>query len=243
MRGEEIDLEHPTGKDRLIVALDVPDLGRALALAERLAPEVGALKVGLELFTAEGPRAVRELVATGARVFYDAKLHDIPNTVAGALRAALPLQPWMINVHATGGSAMMRAAATAAAEAPARPLVIAVTLLTSLTPEQVRDELACSRTPAQQVVALARLAQDSGLDGVVASPLEASAIRAACGPEFLIVTPGVRPAGADVGDQARIATPAGAVANGADYLVLGRPITGASDPVAAARAIAAELGS
>lgn len=228
--------------ERIIVALDVPELDAALDLAERLAPVVGAVKVGLELFNAEGPRALTALAATGARVFYDAKLHDIPNTVAGALRAALAWRPWMINVHASGGSAMLRAAAEAAGSAGEhRPLVIAVTLLTSLSPEQVRDELGVARPASEQVVALARLAQDSGLDGVVASPLEAAAIRAACGPAFVIVTPGVRPAGAALGDQQRAATPRAARAAGADYLVVGRPITAAEDPVAAARMIAEEL--
>lgn len=219
----------------------MPDLEIALDLAVRLVPHVGALKVGLELFNAEGPAALSALAAAGAKVFYDAKLHDIPNTVAGAMRAALHWRPWMINVHASGGAAMMRAAAETARAAAEPPLVVAVTVLTSIGAQQLRDELGVAHAPAEQVVRLARLAQDCGLDGVVASPLEAAAIRAACGPEFLIVTPGVRPAGAASDDQSRVATPRAAIAAGADFLVVGRPITAAADPVAAARAVAEEL--
>lgn len=230
-------------RERIIIPLDMPDLARARAMATALAPHVGAMKVGLELFNAAGLPALSELVATGARVFYDAKLHDIPNTVAGAVRAVTAAVPglWMINVHTTGGSAMMAAAVEAAKGADQPPLVIGVTVLTSLDAQQLRDELSVSCTPAEQVVRLAELAQRCGLDGVVASPLEAAAIRAACGPDFLIVTPGVRPAGSDMGDQRRATTPRQAVDNGSDYLVIGRPITGAADPVAAARAIAEEL--
>lgn len=229
--------------ERIIVALDVPRLDAALELAARLRPAVGAFKVGLELFNAVGPAGLGQLVAAGGRVFYDAKFHDIPNTVAGAVRATLATTPglWMVNVHACGGAPMMAAAAAAARECEQPPLVIAVTVLTSLDAAQLRDELGVAASPAEQVVRLARLAQDAGLDGVVASPLEAAAIRAACGPEFLVVTPGVRPASAARDDQRRAATPAQAVADGADYLVVGRPITAAADPLAAARAIAAEL--
>ena len=232
-----------TPRERIIIPLDMPDLARAKALAAALAPEVGAMKVGLELFNAAGIPALTEMVASGAKVFYDAKLHDIPNTVAGAVRAVTAAVPgmWMINVHTTGGSAMMQAAVEAAKSADQPPLVIGVTVLTSLDEQQLRDELSVSRTPAEQVVRLAELAQRCGLDGVVASPLEAAAIRAACGPDFLIITPGVRPAGAELGDQRRATTPRAAVDAGSDYLVIGRPITGAADPVAAARAIAEEL--
>jgi orotidine-5'-phosphate decarboxylase len=245
--------------ERLIVALDVPGLEPALALARRLKGHVGAFKVGLELFNAAGPAGLAAIVATGVKVFYDCKLHDIPNTVAGAVRVWAGRGLWMLNVHAGGGSAMMRAAVEAAQLAdpvgtggPAasgtptsrssdRPLVIAVTVLTSIDSRQLREELGARAGARTQVLRLARLAQDSGLDGVVASPLEAAAIRRACGPDFVIVTPGIRPAGAALGDQQRAATPAAAVAAGSDYLVVGRPITAAADPVAAADAIAEEL--
>jgi len=227
--------------DRLIVALDVPTAAQALHLAERLAPEVGALKVGLELFNAVGPDILRRMVATGAKVFYDAKLHDIPNTVAGAVRTIGPHGVWMLNVHATGGSAMMAAAAEAARAMPDPPLLIAVTLLTSLEAGDLEAMYAQPIALAASARRLAILARNAGLDGVVCSPLEAAAIREACGDAFVIVTPGVRPAAAAVGDQKRVATPAQAVANGADYLVIGRPITAAADPVAAARAVAEEL--
>lgn len=227
--------------DRIIVAVDVPTAEQALSLAERLAPEVGALKVGLELFNAAGPDILKRMVATGAKVFYDAKLHDIPNTVAGAVRTIGPHGVWMLNVHATGGMAMMSAAAKAAAELEHPPLMIAVTLLTSLEANDLHSMYAQDIEVTASARRLAVLARGSGLDGVVCSPLEAAAIRDACGDDFLIVTPGVRPASAQVGDQKRVATPAQAVASGADYLVIGRPITGADDPVAAARAIAEEM--
>jgi orotidine-5'-phosphate decarboxylase len=179
-----------------------------------------------------------------ARIFYDCKFHDIPNTVAGAVRAASRRGVWMLNVHASGGRAMMRAAVEAAAEGRAaghdRPLVIAVTVLTSLDSATLAGEFGMAETAGDHAVRLARLAQESGCDGVVASPHEAGAIRAACGPDFRLIIPGVRPAGADRGDQKRVMTPGEAVLAGADYLVVGRPITGAPDPVAAARAVNAE---
>lgn len=231
--------ENPRAK-RIIVPLDVPEADQALALAEAVAPHVGAVKVGLELFNAVGPAIFAQFHARVARVFYDAKLHDIPNTVAGAVRAAARHGLWMINVHASGGAAMMAAAARAAGEADRPPLVIAVTVLTSLDATGLH-EVGVAASPREQVVRLARLARDSGLDGVVASPLEAAAVREACGDDFLIIAPGVRPAGAAVQDQKRVATPAEAVRNGADYLVIGRPITQAPDPAAAAAAIAEEL--
>ncbi len=229
-----------TRAQRIIVPLDVPEANSALALAEAVAPHVGAVKVGLELFNAVGPAIFAQLHARGARVFYDAKLHDIPNTVAGAVRAAARHGLWMLNVHASGGAEMMAAAARAAGEADRPPLLIAVTVLTSLDAFGLL-EVGVAASPREQVVRLAQLARDSGLDGVVASPLEAAAVREACGDGFLIVTPGVRPAGAAVQDQKRVATPAEAVRNGADYLVIGRPITQAPDPAAAAAAIAEEL--
>jgi len=233
-------------RDKLIVALDLPSGNAATRMAERLRGHVGMFKVGSELFTAEGPVAVRYLVTTGHRVFLDLKFHDIPNTVRAAAREAAELGVSMVNVHASGGRKMMEAALEGArspakvAGNEARPKVLAVTILTSLEMEDL-EELGVSGTPVEAVIRLARLAQRAGLDGVVASPREISALRQACGPDILIVTPGIRPASAATDDQARIATPASAIAVGADYLVVGRPITGAPDPVAAADAIVAEM--
>jgi orotidine-5'-phosphate decarboxylase len=230
--------------NRILVALDVDSRARALALADTLRGTVAGYKVGKELFTAEGPEIVRALTSRGDRVFLDLKFHDIPNTVAGAVRSASATGAWMVNVHASGGSAMMRAAAEAARAAESRgatrPLVIGVTVLTSMD-ETALAEVGTSRGVMDQVVHLATLARGAGLDGVVASPREIVAIRQACGPDFVIVTPGIRPAGqAGQDDQARTLTPKEAVAAGATYLVIGRPITGAADPRAAAEAIAAE---
>ena len=231
--------------NRILVALDVDSRARALELADTLRGTVAGYKIGKQLFTAEGPEVVRALTARGDRVFLDLKFHDIPNTVAGAVRSAMATGAWMVNVHASGGSAMMRAAAqaahdTAAKTGAARPLVIGVTVLTSMD-EAALAEVGTTRPVMAQVVHLARLAKAAGLDGVVASPQEIVAIREACGPDFHIVTPGIRPAGqAGADDQARTLTPKEAVAAGATYLVIGRPITSASDPRAAAAAIAAE---
>ena len=231
--------------NRILVALDVDSSAKALALADALRGTVAGYKIGKQLFTAEGPEVVRTLTARGDRVFLDLKFHDIPNTVAGAVRSAMATGAWMVNVHASGGSAMMRAAAqaahdTAAKTGAARPLVIGVTVLTSMD-EAALAEVGTTRPVIEQVVHLARLAKAAGLDGVVASPQEIAAIRTACGPDFHIVTPGIRPAGqAGTDDQARTLTPKEAVAAGATYLVIGRPITAAADPRAAAEAIAAE---
>jgi orotidine-5'-phosphate decarboxylase len=231
--------------NRILVALDVDSSAKALALADTLRGTVAGYKIGKQLFTAEGPEVVRTLTARGDRVFLDLKFHDIPNTVAGAVRSAMATGAWMVNVHASGGSAMMRAAAqaahdTAAKTGAARPLVIGVTVLTSMD-EAALAEVGTTRPVIEQVVHLARLAKAAGLDGVVASPQEIAAIRTACGPDFHIVTPGIRPAGqAGTDDQARTLTPKEAVAAGATYLVIGRPITAAADPRAAAEAIAAE---
>jgi orotidine-5'-phosphate decarboxylase len=231
--------------NRILVALDVDSAAKALALADTLRGSVAGYKIGKQLFTAEGPGVVRALTSRGDRVFLDLKFHDIPNTVAGAISSAIATGAWMVNVHASGGSAMMRAAAEAARTAAAktgaeRPLVIGVTVLTSMD-EAALGEVGTSRPVMEQVVHLATLAERAGLDGVVASPLEIAAIRKACGPQFVIVTPGIRPAGqAGKDDQARTLTPREAVAAGATYLVIGRPITGASDPRAVAEAIASE---
>lgn len=225
---------------RLIPAIDTADPVRAAALADALAPHCGALKLGLELFTAEGPAAMRAMVER-APVFLDLKLHDIPNTVAGAVRSLLPLRPAMLTLHAVGGPAMIAAAREAAEAAGAdRPILLAVTVLTSLDAATLA-ETGVTGGPVQQVLRLARLALAAGADGLVCSPQEVSRIRDSFGQAPLLVVPGVRPAGSAAGDQARTATPAEAVAAGADWIVVGRPITGAADPVAAAQAIAAGL--
>jgi orotidine-5'-phosphate decarboxylase len=230
----------------IIVALDFPDAAGALAVARRLAPDRCAVKVGKELFTAEGPALVRELVDRGFRVFLDLKFHDIPNTVAQACAAATRLGVWMVNVHASGGTAMLVAAReavdrAAAGTGRAKPYLIAVTVLTSLRAADL-SAVGIADAPEAQVLRLAKLAQASGLDGVVCSSREAAALRAACGPQFLLVTPGIRPAGADTHDQARTATPSEAIAAGADYLVIGRPIAQAPDPQAALASIHRTLG-
>ena len=226
----------------VFVALDTPDLSRALELAAAVKGHVGGLKVGLEFITAQGPEGIGRIVALGLPVFADVKFHDIPNTVAGAARAIGGLGVEIFNVHASGGAAMMRAAAAEAAKFHPRPKVIGVTVLTSMADTDL--ESVGQPVPASaQVTRLARLAKASGLDGVVCSPQEIGLVRDACGPDFLIVTPGVRPAGADLADQRRVLTPAEAVRAGADILVIGRPITGAADPAAAARAIADEIAA
>ena len=231
--------------EQLLVALDVDTVADARAMADRLRGAVGGFKIGSRLFTGEGPAFVAELAARGDRVFLDLKFHDIPNTVAGAIAAATRLGVWMVNVHASGGSAMMRAARAAAAEEAARrsrpaPLVIAVTMLTSLDQEALRE--IGLRSMTQQVERLAALTEAAGLDGVVASPQEIALIRRTCGPRFAIVTPGIRGAGDVKGDQSRTLSAAEALAAGASYLVVGRPIIAAADPRAAAERIAAECG-
>lgn len=248
---------HPTparARDRVLVALDTPDFDRAATLSRDLVGAVGGVKLGLEFFNRNGHDGVRRVVreapeetargdtAKQQRLFLDLKFHDIPNTVAGAVRSVMPLAPMILNVHAAGGQAMMKAAVdTANFEAEAmgivRPMVIAVTVLTSL--DEVDLDAVGQRGPAsEQVVRLAQLAQEAGLDGVVCSAQEIIAIRQACGSDFKLIVPGIRPAGADIGDQKRVMTPEKAIAAGADYLVIGRPITGAADPVRAARDIA-----
>jgi orotidine-5'-phosphate decarboxylase len=229
-----------TDRDRLIVALDTADVDRARCWAEAAAPYCGLFKLGLEYFLANGSAGFG--VITGRPVFLDLKLHDIPQTVARAVRAVLPLRPRMLTVHATGGTAMVTAAREAAETAgAARPLVLAVTVLTSLDAAALAA-IGISAAPGEQAIRLARLAAKAGADGLVCSPLEVAALRGALGPDVKLVVPGIRPAGSAAGDQARIGTAAQAVAAGADWIVVGRPITGAVDPGAAAAAIAAEIG-
>lgn len=235
-----------TSSPQLIVALDYADHAPALALGRELAPLHLWGKVGLELLMFAGPRVVRELRAAGLRIFLDGKFHDIPNTVAGAVRGATLTGANIINVHASGGLRMMRSARDAAADTAALhdipcPLVIGVTVLTSLSPEELRDEVGCSRSAEQQVVELAKLAREAGLDGVVASVWEAAAIKQACGQDFKVITPGIRPQVGIMDDQRRVATPRFALEAGADFIVVGRPITQAADPLAAATAIMREL--
>ncbi len=222
------------GRDRLIVALDFPDRRSAVPMMERLRGHVGMFKVGKQLFVAEGPAIVREIVGAGERVFLDLKFHDIPNTVAGAVASAVSLGVSLINVHAAGGSAMMRAAAEAAKSSETR--ILAVTVLTSLEAPDLAA-IGFSEQAEQLAVRLTRLALDSGLHGVVAPATEAPRLRRELGSNFLIVTPGIRPAGAHWQDQARVSGPREAILAGADYIVVGRPITEAPDPAAAARGI------
>jgi orotidine-5'-phosphate decarboxylase len=225
---------------KIIVALDYADAASALALVERLDPALCRLKVGKELFTAAGPELVRALVARGFEVFLDMKFHDIPNTVAAACRAAAGLGVWMMNVHASGGRRMMTAAQEALADLPQRPLLIAVTVLTSMSAEDL-GEVGVADAPADQVLRLARLTQACKLDGVVCSAQEAGMLRADLGHDFRLVTPGIRPAGAEVGDQRRVMTPAEALRVGATDLVIGRPITAAPDPLAALKQIQSDI--
>ncbi len=227
---------------RLIVALDYAQAPPALALAERLEPARCRLKVGKQLFTREGPALVGRLQERGFEIFLDLKFHDIPNTVAGACRAAAELGVWMINVHASGGRMMLQAARESLGASASPPLLIAVSVLTSLDAADLH-ETGVGGQPAEQVTRLARLAQSCGLDGVVCSPQELGTLAGLVPDVFLRVTPGVRPAAGDQGDQKRVATPAQAIADGAHYLVIGRPITEAPDPAAALAAIEAEITS
>ncbi len=227
--------------DRIYVALDTPDADVAVSFAQKLKGHVGGLKLGKEFFVANGPDAVKAIAGMGMPIFLDLKFHDIPNTVAGAVRSSLLMKPAIVNVHAVGGAAMMRAANDARAGVSSDDtLLIAVTVLTSLGDDDLSD-LGVDATAEQQVVRLAKLAQANGMDGVVCSPREIGPIRAACGDGFKLVVPGIRPTWAAAGDQKRITTPSDAVRAGADYLVIGRPITQADDPVEAAERIADEL--
>ncbi|MGZ8212573.1 MAG: orotidine-5'-phosphate decarboxylase [Burkholderiales bacterium] len=221
---------------RVIVALDFAHSSAALALAGRLDPLQCKVKVGKELFTAAGPALVEALVERGFGVFLDLKFHDIPNTVAAACRAAAGLGVWMLNVHASGGRGMLRAAREAIGTQPSAPKLVAVTLLTSMGAADLAD-IGMSGTPSELVNRLALLAKAAGLDGVVCSGLEAAALRSACGSDFCLVTPGIRRAGAGADDQRRVMTVQGALTAGADYLVIGRPITQAPDPLAVLESI------
>lgn len=216
----------------IIVALDYPDASQALAMAQRLNPSDVRLKVGKELFTAAGPALVESLQQLGFELFLDLKFHDIPNTVAGALKSAAGLGVWMVNVHASGGRRMLEAAANAISQVSNPPLLTAVTVLTSMGVEEL-GEVGITATPAEQVKRLALLAQSVGIEGVVCSAQEAQMLRQACGDDFLLVTPGIRPAGSQKDDQTRIMTPQEAQQAGVNYMVIGRPITQAAEPSAA----------
>jgi orotidine-5'-phosphate decarboxylase len=243
--------------DQLLVALDVSSAERALAIADQLHGAVGGFKVGNQLFTAEGPSIVRALIERRERVFLDLKFHDIPNTVKGAVTAAARLGVWMMTVHAAGGAAMLRAAAAAAREATAggtehRPLIVAVTVLTSMDAIALSN-VGVSQAVEEQVRMLARMAADSGVDGVVSSPLEVATVRSECGPSFRIVTPGIRltrdsarhpqTTGGSIDDQARTMTAGEAVRSGADYIVVGRPILEAENPRDAALNLGREIAA
>lgn len=225
---------------RVFVALDFPEGEAAMALVRRLRPHLCGLKVGKELFVAAGPQLVRELVDRGYRVFLDLKFHDIPNTVAQACQAAGRLGVWMVNVHASGGLAMLRAARESLDQLAAPPKLIAVTVLTSMGRPDLA-QIGLDLEPAEQVLRLARLTAQAGLDGVVCSAREAGVLRTELGQDFLLVTPGIRPADAALGDQQRVLTPDQALAAGANYLVIGRPITQAADPIATLMGINADI--
>jgi len=226
----------------VVIALEYPDENSALSLVDRLDPGMCRLKVGKELFTRCGPDLVRQLHARGFEVFLDLKFHDIPNTAAAAVTAAAELGVWMVNVHASGGEAMMTACREALEPfGPRRPLLISVTVLTSMGPADLAA-IGISESPAEQVARLAALTRDAGLDGVVCSALEATELRQAHGSGFTLVTPGIRPAHAERGDQQRVMTPEAALQAGSDYLVIGRPVTRAPEPQAALEAIYRSLG-
>jgi orotidine-5'-phosphate decarboxylase len=231
---------------KVIIALDFPEAAPALILADKLQPSLCRLKVGKELFTATGPALLERLMNRGFEIFLDLKFHDIPNTTAQACKAAAGLGVWMINVHALGGRKMLEAAREAIANTARRPKLIAVTLLTSMAQEDLAG-LGIDATPAEMVLRLASMARDSGLDGVVSSAQEAALLRKQCGPDFCLVTPGIRPAHASAisvnrDDQSRVMTPQAALRAGANYLVIGRPITQAADPLQTLLDINMEIG-
>jgi len=225
---------------RVIVALDFQDQTSCLALVDQLDSSQVRVKVGKELFTRTGPAMVETLVGKGFSVFLDLKFHDIPNTVAQAVKAAADLGVWMVNIHASGGSRMMQAARDAIGSGATVPKLIGVTVLTSMAADDLA-EIGVNTSPEEQVMRLAKLAQQAGLDGVVCSAKEVSLLKDACGEDFLLVTPGIRPAGSDVGDQRRTLTPKEALIAGSDYLVIGRPITAAANPKVACEEILASL--
>ncbi|MGZ8257223.1 MAG: orotidine-5'-phosphate decarboxylase [Gallionella sp.] len=227
---------------KIIIALDYATASPALALAERLDPRACRLKVGKELFTAAGPQVIEKLMQRGFEIFLDLKFHDIPNTTAHACKAAAELGVWMVNVHALGGRKMLTAAADAIAHSTRAPKLIAVTMLTSMAAEDLAD-IGMTESPAQMVLRLASLTRDCGLDGVVCSAQEAALLREKLGQHFALVTPGIRPASASLDDQSRVMTPSAALAAGASYLVIGRPITQATDPLAALQKINLEIGA
>ncbi|HBV00245.1 orotidine-5'-phosphate decarboxylase [Thalassospira lucentensis] len=232
-------------KDRIFCAIDTTDLDHAIDLASKLSGVIGGAKLGKEFFAAHGPQGVQAVAKVGMPIFLDVKYHDIPNTVAGAIRAVTPMGLKIVNVHAAGGIEMMKRAGEAARETAAKagveaPWVIAVTILTSMDQHDL-DDVGLKGPIDERVVKLAELTQKSGLDGVVCSAREITSVRAACGPDFKLITPGIRPAWAASNDQKRVVTPADAVAMGSDVLVIGRPITKADDPVDAARRIVAEV--
>jgi orotidine-5'-phosphate decarboxylase len=234
-------------KDRICLALDVDNIKKARELVEELHDYVGVFKVGKELFTAIGPKIVKEINNSGGKVFLDLKFHDIPNTVAKAGEAATELGVYMFNVHASGGSEMMKAVADAvknkaAAAGKEKPIVLGVTVLTSINQDVLNNQLNVPGDVQKQVVHLALLAQKAGLDGVICSPQEIKAIRDACGENFVIVTPGIRPAWSESNDQKRITTPRDAIEAGANYMVIGRPITKADNRIEAAKKILEEIG-
>ncbi len=225
----------------IFCAIDTPDLDQAKRLVQKVQPFIGGIKLGLEFFMAHGAAGYRAIAELGAPIFLDVKLHDIPNTVAGALGALLPLQPDFITIHSSGGAAMMKAAATAADKATGkRPKILGVTILTSLDDEDL-THIGFSYRSDDQVVRLAKLAESSGLDGVICSSAEISVLREHCRPGFILMVPGIRPTLAANDDQKRVMTPQEAIKAGADYLVIGRPITSATDPAAAAQKIAADI--
>lgn len=224
---------------KIIIALDFKDEASTMLLVDQLEPSLCKLKVGKELFVRCGPGLVKKLINKGFAVFLDLKFHDIPNTVAAACQAAADMGVWMVNVHASGGRKMMHFAREAIDKCEHKPLLIGVTVLTSLSRQDIA-EVGLDIEPAEQVLRLARLASESGLDGVVCSPQEVSSLKREIGQEFCLVTPGVRPAGAAIGDQQRVMTPFEALRHGSDYLVIGRPITASSDPVAALESIIKE---
>lgn len=231
--------------ERILCALDTTNVEEAAILAGELSPHVGGIKLGLEFFGANGPQGFLEVAKANRNIFLDLKLHDIPNTVAKTIHALMPLRPKIMTIHTAGGSAMMKAASEAATlaaknEGCERPIIVGVTILTSLDNEDI-EAIGFQNKVSMQVVKLARLAKESGLDGVVCSPHEIKLIKESCGADFKLVVPGIRPAGSDTGDQKRVMTPEEAVSLGADYLVIGRPITKSDNPAQSAQLVANEI--